>query len=214
MEPKGSSLPARSEQDRERQRQTREQSLNKQLLSLVVHLSGRRLLTKPRYNTIVVSMVPAFIDLAGSPWPVLPPGIHLGTLSEVEERFATNPGRRGQFRGLIAALISLRGAGCIRVFLDGSYMTAKPSPNDFDACWDPEGVNPAFLDPILLTFDNNRAAQKAKYKGEFFPSTIPADAVGTIFIEFFQVDRFTGARKGIVAIDLLAEPILQPAVVS
>ena len=93
-------------------------------------------------------------------------------------------------------------------------MTAKPRPGDFDACWDPTGVNQASLDPVLLTFENDRAAQKTKYKGEFFPSTIPADRVGTIFIEFFQVDRFTGARKGIIAIDLLADPMLQPTVTS
>lgn len=159
-------------------------------------------------------MVPAFVDLAGSPWPVLPAGIHFATLSEVAARFASNPGRRAQFKGLVAALVNLRGAGCVRAFLDGSYVTAKPRPSDFDACWDPGGVNPAFLDPVLLTFDDHRAAQKAKYKGEFFPSTIPADAIGTIFIEFFQVDRFTGARKGIVAIDLMADPMLQPAVTS
>ena len=159
-------------------------------------------------------MVPDFIELAGSPWPVLPPGIHPATLSEVEARFATNLKRREQFRGLVAALANLRGAGCGHVFLDGSYMTAKPRPGDFDACWDPRGVDPALLDPVLLTFGDHRAEQKAKYKGEFFPSTTPADVIGTIFIEFFQVDRFTGARKGIVAIDLTAEPILQPAVTS
>lgn len=159
-------------------------------------------------------MIPAFIDLPGSPWPVLPAGIHVATLSEVEARFATNPGRRVQFRGLVAALGSLRGAGCTRVFLDGSYVTAKPRPGDFDACWDPKGVDPAFLDPVFLKFDDHRAAQKAKYKGEFFPSTIPADAVGTIFIEFFQVDRSTGAAKGIIAIDLMADPMLQPTVTS
>jgi hypothetical protein len=159
-------------------------------------------------------MVPHFTDLAGSPWPVLPAGIHLATLSEVEARFAFNPGRRMQFRGLMAGLQNLRAAGCVRAFLDGSYMTAKPRPGDFDACWDPRGVDPTLLDPVLLTFDNHRAAQKAKYKGEFFPSTIPADAIGTIFIEFFQVDRFTGARKGIVVIDLTTDPMLQPAVTS
>lgn len=159
-------------------------------------------------------MVPAFIDLAGSPWPILPVGFHPATLSEVEARFAFNPGRRAQFQGLVAALLNLRGAGCVRVFLDGSYVTAKPRPGDFDACWDPGGVNPAFLDPVLLTFDDHRAAQKAKYLGEFFPSTVPADAVGTLFIEFFQVDRFTGVRKGIVVIDLMADPMLQPTVTS
>lgn len=116
--------------------------------------------------------------------------------------------------GLVAALSNLRGAGCRRAFLDGSFVTAKPRPGDFDACWDPTGVNPAFLDPVLLTFENNRAAQKAKYHGELFPSTVPADAAGTIFVEFFQVDRFTGVPKGIVTIDLAAEPMLQPMVTS
>lgn len=159
-------------------------------------------------------MIPDHVDLPGSPWPVLPPGIHLATLVEVEGCFALNPKRRVQFRGLVAALTNLWGAGCTRAFLDGSFVTAKPRPGDFDACWDPTGVDPAFLDPVLLTFENNRAAQKAKYHGELFPSTIPADLAGTIFVEFFQVDRFTGAPKGIVAIDLLADPMLQPTVTS
>lgn len=157
-------------------------------------------------------MIPAHIDLDGSPWPVLPPGIHVANLAEVEARFASNPKRRVQFRGLVAALTNLRGAGCRLAFLDGSFVTAKPRPGDFDACWDPAGVNPALLDPVLLTFENNRAAQKAKYQGELFPSTIPADQAGAIFAEFFQVDRFTGAPKGIVSINLAAEPMLQPMV--
>jgi len=159
-------------------------------------------------------MIPNHSILPGSPWPVLPPGIHRATLAEVETRFASNPKRRVQFRGFVAALINLRGAGCRRAFLDGSFVTAKPRPGDYDACWDPTSVDPAFLDPVLLTFENNRAAQKAKYHGELFPSTVPADRVGTIFVEFFQVDRFTGASKGIVAIDLSADPMLQTTVTS
>jgi len=159
-------------------------------------------------------MIPDHVDLPGSPWPVLPPGIHFATLAEVEARFVSNPTRRVQFRGFVAALTNLRGAGCRRAFLDGSFVTAKPRPGDFDACWDPTDVNPAVLDPVLLNFENNRAAQKAKYHGELFPSTIPADLTGTIFVEFFQVDRFTGAPKGVVAIDLTAEPMFQLTVTS
>lgn len=116
--------------------------------------------------------------------------------------------------GFVAALTDLHRAGCQRAFLDGSFVTGKPHPGDFDACWDPTGVNLSLLDPVLLTFDNNRAAQKAKYHGELFPSTVPADKAGTIFVQFFQVDRFTGAPKGIVAIDLEAEPMLKPKVTS
>lgn len=172
---------------------------------MAIEITG---LTTAGDNNIVVGMLPAHCELEGSPWPVLPAGIHLATLSEVEMRFATNAGRRSQFRGFVAALLSLRIAGCTRVFLDGSFVTAKPRPGDFDACWDPTGVDPAFLDPVLLIFDNSRAAQKAKYRGEFFPSTTPADALGTIFVEFFQVDRFTGLLKGIVEIDLTIDPML------
>lgn len=159
-------------------------------------------------------MIPDHIDLVGSPWPILPAGIHDATLAEVEARFASNPKRRAQFKGFVAALIELRVAGCRRVFLDGSFVTVKPRPGDFDACWDPTGVNIAILDPVLLTFENNRSAQKAKYHGELFPSKVPADQAGTIFVEFFQVDRFTGAPKGIVAIDLTDDPMLQPMVTS
>ncbi len=168
----------------------------------------------PRYNNNVVRMIPAHIVLLGSPWPILPAGIHSATLEEVKARFVSNPKRRTQFRGLVAALSNLRSAGCRRAFLDGSFVSAKPRPGDFDACWDPAGVNRTALDPVLLTFMNNRAAQKAKYHGEFFPSTVPADQVGTIFVEFFQVDRFTGAQKGIVSIDLATDPMLQSGVTS
>ena len=118
-------------------------------------------LTSLHYNDNVVSMIPAHIDLDGSPWPILPAGIHIATLTEIDERFASNPKRRVQFKGLVAALSNLRGAGCRRAFLDGSFVTAKPRPGDFDACWDPTGVNLALLDPVLLNFENNRAAQKA-----------------------------------------------------
>jgi hypothetical protein len=57
-------------------------------------------------------------------------------------------------------------AGCRRVYIDGSFVTAKNGPNDFDACWEADGVNPDLLDPTLLTWRDHRAAQKAKFGGE------------------------------------------------
>ena len=104
--------------------------------------------------------------------------------------------------GLKAAMDSLRDAGCRTVYVDGSFVTGKEIPGDFDACWEMEGVDPVILDPVLLTFDNGRAAQKAKYMGELFPASHIADDDGFSFLDFFQTDRETGRRKGIVAIDL------------
>ena len=38
--------------------------------------------------------------------------------------------------------------------------------------------------------------------GELFPASTIADEDGFSFLEFFQTDKETGRRKGIVAIDL------------
>ncbi len=104
--------------------------------------------------------------------------------------------------GLKAAMVSLKDAGCKTVYVDGSFVTGKERPGDFDACWEEEGVDPIVLDPVLLIFDNGRASQKAKYMGELFPASNIADEDGFSFLEFFQTDKETGRRKGIVAIDL------------
>ena len=58
------------------------------------------------------------------------------------------------------------------------------------------------VDPILLTFADGRAAQKAKYGGELFPASAIAGFEEGVFLDFFQTDKDTGARKGIVALDL------------
>ena len=93
-------------------------------------------------------------------------------------------------------------AGCRTAYLNGSFVTSKETPNDYDACWEEAGVDPTVLDPVLLTFDPGRATQKAKYMGELFPASVVADADGLSFFEFFQSDKDTGNPKGIIAIDL------------
>ncbi|MHB1570357.1 MAG: DUF6932 family protein [Solirubrobacteraceae bacterium] len=142
-------------------------------------------------------MIPSF-DEHGN----LPPGIHPATWDEIVERYASNQ-RRGQLLdGLRAALESLRAAGCPRVYLNGSFVTDKELPGDFDACWEAGGVDPARLDPVLLDFSDRRAAQKARYGGELFPADVAAEPGGMRFVDYFQRDRITGEAKGIVAIDL------------
>lgn len=161
-------------------------------------------MTGDEHNTIVVFMIPDLIDINGAPWRVLPPGVHWATLAEVETVFAQNPYRRKLFAGLQRAALALKIAGCKYLFLDGSYVTGKPKPGDFDGCWSPEGVNPSLLDPVLLDFSNSRRNQKIKFFGELFPFTAEA-APGQIFFDFFQVEKHSGGQKGIVAIDLTIE---------
>jgi hypothetical protein len=110
--------------------------------------------------------------------------------------------RRDLLDGLLRALQALRAAGCRRAYIDGSFVTSKEVPGDFDACWEPLGVDAAALDPALLDFSNKRAAQKAAYGGELFIASTPADTAGRRFLEFFQQDKATGDPKGIVTIEL------------
>lgn len=88
------------------------------------------------------------------------------------------------------------------VYIDGSFVTAKDTPGDFDACWNVEGVAPERLDPIFLDFSDGRAAQKRRFGGELFPAQLPEGITGRTFLAFFQTDRRTGRGKGIVAIRL------------
>jgi hypothetical protein len=146
-------------------------------------------------------MIPEFVESGN-----LPPGIHVATWQEIVARFGGNAHRRRLLSGLKTVLQSLKEASCQRAYIDGSFVTEKEVPNDFDCCWDEEEVNGDLLDSILLIFDDGRAAQKAKFLGECFP----AHSLGTIdktFIDFFQQDRNSGEPKGIVLINLQGEKL-------
>ena len=142
-------------------------------------------------------MIPALNDDGN-----LPPGVHWATWDEIYAQFGGTERRRELLAGLGEALAALHAAGCSAVYVDGSFVTSKEHPADFDGCWDMTGVDPVLLDPVLLDFANGRAKQKAKYMGELFPSTSPSAAAGPTFLEFFQTDKNTGSPKGIIAIDL------------
>jgi hypothetical protein len=134
----------------------------------------------------------------------LPPGLHAAPWKEIPATFGGNSHRAGLVNGLLMALFNLAGAGCPTVLLDGSFISTKTLPADYDAAWEPRGVNPALLDPVLLDFSRGRAAMKTKYGGEFFPASAIA-APGVLYRDFFQRDR-SGVSKGIIQIDLGSLP--------
>lgn len=145
-------------------------------------------------------MIPKFIVI-GSIWEVLPPGIHDATLKEIEQRFAITERRMKLFKGFERGVKSLKKAGCKVVLLDGSFISNKTIPGDFDALWDTTDVDLTKIDPVLLEFSNGRKKQKLKYFGEFFSSSSKADSFRT-FEEYFQIDKETGNAKGIIQIRL------------
>lgn len=145
-------------------------------------------------------MIPEF-DESG----ILPPGVHSAEWSEFKEIFGTNLTRQRMIDGLELAMTQLKAAGCRIIYIDGSFVTSKQKPGDFDACWEDNGVDIKYLEsiaPTLFNFALRRAEQKIKYKGEIFPSNYPANDSGTAYIDFFQFDTRTNTCKGIIAIDL------------
>jgi len=151
-------------------------------------------------------VIPPFEDTPGEDGRLqLPPGVHVASWQEVAARFGGNPRRREILDGLLRALQALKAAGCTQVYVDGSFVTSKELPGDFDGCWDDTGVDYDRIDPVLLEFKNHRAAQKAKFDGEMFVANGRADPLGTLFLDFFQRDR-DGRPKGIVQIDLESIP--------
>ena len=133
---------------------------------------------------------------------LLPPGIHWATWQEITDRFGINEQRKILLGGLKRALNSLKEADCLTAYIDGSFVTSKEVPVDFDGCWDPSNVDPHRLDPVLLRFERGRTAQKAKYGGELFVATMRNGNPGPVMLEFFQKGKESGERKGIIAIDL------------
>ena len=136
----------------------------------------------------------------------MPVGVHEATWAELVDQFGTTVRRRKLLGGLLLALQNLRGAGCVRAWIDGSFVTEKAVPGDFDICWDPEGVDPARLDPIILDARPPRFAQRVKYGGDILPNPSGPDITYS-FVDFFQVDKFTGNAKGIVLMHLRSLPI-------
>jgi len=132
----------------------------------------------------------------------LPPGVHPAAWSEIEARFGFNARRHRLLEGFRVACEVLRTAGCRLVYLDGSFVTRKEHPGDFDACWDTQDVDDEKLDPVFWDFSQGRAAQKRRFHGEFFPAQLPEGATGKAFVNFFRTNRISGEAKGIVMIRL------------
>jgi hypothetical protein len=133
----------------------------------------------------------------------LVPGIHLMTWTDFIKEFGHNSHRVSLIKGVELAISDLKSCGCKTIYVDGSFTTKKPLPNDYDACYNTHGMDfPKLFANFPEFFDSSpgRKQMKAKYQGELFPMTAPASS-SMIFIDFFQHDR-DGYPKGIVQLNI------------
>ncbi|WP_323981935.1 DUF6932 family protein [Aeromonas media] len=141
-------------------------------------------------------MIPNFNDQGN-----LPEGIHDATWQEFTQRFGYNPKRLWLLDGLLLLIQNLKAAGCEMIYIDGSFVTEKVVPGDYDMAWSINNVDPTKLDSCLLYGQpSDRSVIANKYRGDVFPAEFPEGASGKLFLDFFQTDKNTGDKKGIVAI--------------
>lgn len=140
---------------------------------------------------------------------VLPEGIHEASLAEVRNTFTFSSRRKFLFDGLVEGALALSEAGCKTLYLDGSYVTSKFNPGDYDVAWDPEEVNFKILDPVLAETRHPRASQKHKYRGEYLPTEDLKNQHPTYMVEYFQQIRYSQIKKGILLVYPLNDALLR-----
>lgn len=82
---------------------------------------------------------------------LLPPGEHEANWDEIEARFGWTLRRRQLLDGLGDGLAILAQANCSLVWLNGSFVTDKDEPGDFDCVWSPTGVDRQLLGTTPLS---------------------------------------------------------------
>lgn len=137
---------------------------------------------------------------------VLKIGFHQTSVDEIESMFAYNEKRMEIFTGFVQACLELRKSGCKTVYLNGSFVTTKLNPDDFDACWEMNFPNNLKLNSIIRNCDyRTRQLQKQIYKGEFFPIDLAnRNRGGTKWLKFFLRTRL-GNKKGILRLSLQSD---------
>jgi hypothetical protein len=138
-------------------------------------------------------MIPKFNNIGN-----LPVGVHDASWQEFCERFGYSEHRRKQIDGLMKGLIILKNYACNVVYVDGSFVTDKERPNDYDACWEFNINMDVYLDAFYYYnpefFAETSDEMKGKYLGEFHQASA--------LLQKFQTDKRTGERKGIIRLKL------------
>jgi len=128
-------------------------------------------------------MIPAFTEQG-----FLPPGIYQATLDECKERFVVfqqSDRRLRLFVQLEKLLDQAARAGIVkRILIAGSFVSAKPEPNDFDCI---VVLDPSIVGKLLRPFEYNlvsRQMARRMFGGDIMPALDHSTALQQ-YLEFF-----------------------------
>ena len=133
----------------------------------------------------------------------LPPGVHAADWQEFQSRFVTTP-RRVWLSERLRSLLELAAASgkLRRVFIWGSFVTAKPAPRDLDILLIMAGDFEVdqIAAPAQAIFDSVRA--RLMFEADVFwaRATIGDEMLG-LWLETYQTSR-SFRKRGIVELEL------------
>jgi hypothetical protein len=134
----------------------------------------------------------------------LPPGVHLADWQEFQARFCGSSPRRIWLTGRLRALIALAATNgrLRRLFIWGSFVTAKQSPKDLDLLliMDEEFEVEGLAAPAQAVFDSVRA--KLMFESDVFwaRSSIGSEMLD-LWLDTYQTSR-SFRKRGIVELEL------------
>jgi hypothetical protein len=129
----------------------------------------------------------------------LPPGVHVADWQEFQARFCGSSSRRIWLSGRLRALLALAATNgkLRRVFIWGSFVTAKPAPKDLE---DEDFEVDAVAAPAQAVFDSVRA--KLMFESDVFwaRSSIGPELLD-LWLDTYQTSR-SFRKRGIVELEL------------
>ncbi len=132
---------------------------------------------------------------------MLPPGRHEATVGEIRRRFGRgNPVRTRLMKGLERVLQMAMKVGASLLFLDGSFVTDKKEPGDWDAVLVLPVGSPIWSKEAIAMAD--RPEVRKRYGGDLFTMMEEDTEVLAHYVdEVFAHDRH-GRAKGLVVVRL------------
>jgi hypothetical protein len=133
----------------------------------------------------------------------LPPGVHRAVLDEVLQRFGAMGGQRGVCTRHLSHVYALarRTEYLRRFIIFGSYVTAKPEPNDVDVVLVMDDAFRLEDCPIETRGLFDHAIAQARYGVSIFwirPGLLMGEGLED-FIAYWQIKR-DGSKRGIVEV--------------
>ena len=134
----------------------------------------------------------------------LPPGVHLADWQEFQSRFGRSSPRRVWLSSRLRALLELAATSgkLRRVFIWGSYVTAKPAPKDLDILlimdedFEVDGIDAR----ARLVFDSVRA--KLLFESDvFWARASIGNELLDLWLDTYQISR-SFRKRGIVELEL------------